>query len=261
MISLKLIDKDGNTVFFGRGEEKVDLAICREYQPGDMFWLECSDETGYLWLQVDDALGKSLIYYNGIVKYVIPFEQKRVNLSPKAFAGNIHLASVRVARDFEIEAYQNLALNVSDQHENATFFPHATANVETRGESVFAAQNAIDGNTANESHGKWPYESWGINRNKDAAMKLDFGREVEIDRIIVFLRADFPHDNWWKEMKITFSDGEELEMQLNKTLNGQELKIEPKKITWLEVSDLIQSDEKSPFPALSQIEVYGRNLR
>ena len=261
MISLKLIDKDGNTVFFGRGEEKVDLAICREYQPGDMFWLECSEAAGYLWLQVDDALGKSLIYYKDIVKYVIPFEQKRVNLSPKAFSGNIHLASVRAARDFEIDAYQNLALNVNDQHENASFFPHATANVETRGESVFAAQNAIDGNTANESHGKWPYESWGINRNKDAAMKLDFGREVEIDRIIVFLRADFPHDNWWKEMKITFSDGEELKMQLSKTLNGQELKIAPKRITWLEVSELIQSDEKSPFPALSQFEVYGRNVR
>ena len=89
-------------------------------------------------------------------------------------------------------------------------------------------------------------------------MKINFGREVEIDRIIVFLRADFPHDNWWKEIKITFSDGEELKMGLKKTMNGQELMIEPKKITWLEVSELIQSDEQSPFPALSQIEVYGR---
>lgn len=260
MICVKLIDKDGNTVTLARGEEKVDLAIYREYQPGDMFWIECADEKGYIWLQVDDALGKSLVYYTGIVKYFIPFEEKRANISPKAFSGAAHLVSVKAAKDFEIGAYQNLALNVNDQHENASFFPHASANVETRGEVVFAAKNAIDGNTANISHGKWPYESWGINRDPQACLKLDFGREVEIDRIVMYLRADFPHDNWWKQAKVTFSNGQEMHVHLQKTGDGQEIPFEPKRVTWLELSELIQSDEPSPFPALTQIEVYGKNV-
>ena len=93
MICLKLIDKDGNTVTLARGEEKIDLAIYREYQPGDMLWLESSEEKGYLWLQVDDAIGKSLIYYTGIVKYFIPFAEKRNNISPKA--GNRQLPTAR----------------------------------------------------------------------------------------------------------------------------------------------------------------------
>lgn len=36
-----------------------------------------------------------------------------------------------------------------------------------------------------------------------------FRTEVEIDRIILYIRADFPHDNWWKKVTVTFSDGEE----------------------------------------------------
>ena len=113
-------------------------------------------------------------------------------------------------------------MNVNDTHENTTCFPHAFANVETRGEAVFAAKNAIDGVTANECHGESPYDSWGINRNPDAEMTLDFGREVEVDRIILYIRADFPHDNWWKKVTVTFSDGEEKEFSLKKTGCGQE---------------------------------------
>lgn len=38
----------------------------------------------------------------------------------------------------------------------------------TRGESVFAAQNAIDGITVNTCHGEWLYQSWGINMQEDS---------------------------------------------------------------------------------------------
>ena len=141
-----------------------------------------------------------------------------------------------------MKSYRNLALNVNDTHENTTCFPHAFANVETRGESVFAAKNAIDGVTANECHGEWPYDSWGINRNPDAEMTVDFGREVEIDRIILYIRADFPHDNWWKKVTVTFSDGEEKEFSLKKTGCGQEFTFEKKK------SDLGEAVQADSFP-------------
>ena len=73
------------------------------------------------------------------------------------------------------------------RHPGVLYFPHAVANVETRGESVFAAQNAIDGNTSSNSHGDWPYESWGINRQDDATLRILFGRKVKIDRVILYL--------------------------------------------------------------------------
>ena len=145
-----------------------------------------------------------------------------------------------------------------DQHGDTGCFPHAYANVETRGESVFAARNAIDGVCENRSHGEWPYESWGINMQDDAEMTVDFGREVEADKVVLYTRSDFPHDNWWKQVKLSFSDGTEIIWELHKSSLPHELAFEKKRITWVRLSDLIKADDPSPFPALSQIEVYGR---
>lgn len=147
-----------------RGEDEVNLVFSQEYKEGDRIVLETAEKESYVWLQFDDALGRALVYLTGNVTYHIPFGEKRINLSPKAFWGRKHLISVRTAKDFEIAAYRNLAFNVCDQHGIENLYPHAQANVETRGESVFAAQNAIDGVTVNDCHGEWPYESWGINQ-------------------------------------------------------------------------------------------------
>lgn len=88
--------------------------------------------------------------------------------------------------------------------------------METRGESVFAARNAIDGVCENRSHGEWPYESWGINMQDDAEMTVEFGQEVVTDRIVLYTRADFPHDNWWTQVTLTFSDGTDIKWKLEK---------------------------------------------
>lgn len=64
--------------------------------------------------------------------------------------------------------------------------------METRGEAVFAARNAIDGIFENSAHGEYPYQSWGINRDPNAALTLDFGREVLLDELRITERADFP---------------------------------------------------------------------
>ena len=90
---------------------------------------------------------------------------------------------------------------------------------------MFAAVNAIDGVTANESHGMWPFESWGINRQDDATIRIDFGREVEIDRIILYTRADFPHDNWWEQATICYSDGSKEQIAMEKSVLPHEFLI------------------------------------
>lgn len=257
MLCAKIIDKNGKTAAVDTGEQEVNLSVTREYEEGDRICIEFSEKPCYVWLQVDDALGESLVYVQEDIQYVIPFGEKKVHLSPKAFSGNRHLIHVRRAHEFEKRGYRNLALNVNDQHENTMSFPHASANVETRGESVFAAQNAIDGVTANHSHGEWPYASWGINRDPNAKIRIDFGREVAVDRMVIYLRADFPHDNWWEQATAAFSDGTSLKLSFRKTDEGQEFIFDTKKICWLELFDLTASSEPSPFPALTQLEVYG----
>lgn len=257
MLCLKVLDANANTIAVSHGENEVNLVCAREYKEGDRIILESSEKNIHIWLQLDDTLGRSMVYITNQAEYTIPFGEKRINLSPKAFYGEKHLLCARIASDFERKAYRNLAVNVNDRHGEVTCFPHASANVETRGEAVFAAKNAIDGITVNHSHGEWPYQSWGINRRKDAAIKVDFGRTVAVDRIVLYTRADFPHDNWWEKAAFTFSDGSTMEVQMKKSSLPHAFTFETKEIQWLELSNLIQSPEESPFPALTQIEVYG----
>ena len=70
-------------------------------------------------------------------------------------------------------------------------------------------------------------------------------------------RADFPHDNWWVNATVEFSDGTSMLLDLKKTDVSQEFTFEEKTISWLVLKDLIKADDPSPFPALTQIEVFG----
>lgn len=255
--SLKVLDKNDNTVCVSSGEDFVDLVCAHTYEEGDRIVLETSEKNIHVNWQVDDALGKAFVYITDNVSYFIPFGEKRISYSPKVFSGSRHYIFVEKAREDEVLAYRNLALNPADQHRDVPCFPHATANVETRGESVFAAKNAIDGVRANLSHGEWPYESWGINRQADAVIRLDFGRRVRTDKIVLYTRSDFPHDSWWTQVSITFSDGSCEDFPLEKSSRAHVLTFAEKEITWLEMESLIKAEDDSPFPALTQIEVYG----
>jgi hypothetical protein len=244
------------------GDEECCLIYKDAYLHGDSIVFEASKYPAYVVVSVDDAIESVLVYMKEpTFAFQIPFDEKKFPYSPKAFSGNLHMLRIRVATESEIWEYRNLAVNTLDQHENTAIFPHASANVETRGESVFAAQNAIDGNRENESHGNWPYESWGINMQDDAELTIDFGRTIITDKIILYTRADFPHDNWWTEVTFTFSDGTEMKFEMEKSVKPHVCEFAAKKIEWLKLGKLIKSNDPSLFPALSQIEVYGKNQR
>ncbi len=233
-----------------------------EYTPGDTIVLETSRTDCFYMIRIDDAMEEAYVYLTSPkIVYTIPFDEKKISYNPKCFTGQRHYITMRVAEDYENDSYRNLANNVMDQHGDLGCYPHAHANVETRGESVFAARNAIDGVLANESHGAWPYQSWGINRQDDAEITVDFGRPVDFDKIVLYTRADFPHDNWWVKATFTFSDGSTAVVDMEKSVKPHVFSIEKKGITWVKLSNLIKADDPSPFPALTQIEVYGRNAR
>lgn len=263
MVELTLkIERPGNGVIcVSRGLGQAGMVFSDEYQEGDVIILESSEDHIHLVYQVDDALGSALVYITDkCIRYAVPFGEKRICYSPKVFSGKKHYLYVRQAAEAEAAAYRNLAVNVMDQHGDTHCYPHASANVETRGESVFAARNAIDGVVENRSHGEWPYASWGINRDPNACLKLEFGREVKIDRIALTTRADFPHDSWWTQATFTFSDGSSIDFPMEKSEEAHVCTFETKKISWLTVDKLIKADDPSPFPALSQIEVYGTDV-
>jgi len=257
MLTLKIENDSGIAAEMSGGDEVV-LVYGPEYVPGDRITVECDKDNVFLIVQFDDAMAPAFTFLsNKKYSLPIPFEEKRVSYSPRAFVGDRHVIYARVATEDEIKVRKNLAFNPYDGHGNESLYPHAVANVETRGESVFAARNAIDGNKANIGHGPWPYQSWGINRDPEAEIKIDFGRDVVIDLASVYLRADFPHDAWWEQISFEFSDGSTLEAPFIKTHEGQDVKFAPKTVRWVKLNKLIKADDPSPFPALTQIEFYG----
>jgi hypothetical protein len=257
-LTLEVRSEDGSIKASRTEDSQVYLVYRSAYEPGDTIVLRSSDEHVYLIIQLEDSMTPAFVYLTGgEYLFTIPFGEKRVSYSPKSFAGEMHLLTARLAKAEEIIGYKNLALNPYDQHMNTSCFPHASANVETRGEAVFAARNAINGNTANDSHGVWPYESWGINRRDDAEMTVSFGRKVIIDKAVVTLRADFPHDNYWEQVTLSFSDGSRQTAKLIKTDKPQYITLSPRTVEWVTLGELKKSDDPSPFPALTQIEIYG----
>ncbi len=259
-LRLQVIDREGNVICESAGEGFTDLVCEHVYQEGDRIRLISSQYDTYFKWQVDDAMGTAFVYLSDEVIYEIPFGEQRVSYSPKAFYGEIHYLYAEEASKEEILCYRNLALNPADQRLDMPCFPHATANVETRGEATFAARNAIDGVRANLSHGSWPYQSWGINRQDDAVLKVAFGRKVRTDKVVLYTRSDFPHDNWWVKVTLKFSDGSTMDFPLEKSTTAHVLTFPEKETTWVELGNLVKADDPSPFPALSQIEVYGWNV-
>lgn len=260
-IKISVRDAADRIICEASGEDFADLVCPCEYSEGDRIVFELSEKNRFMKIMADDALGEAFVYVTEkMLDYIIPFGEKRVSCSPKVFYGSRHYIYAEAAREDEINAYRNLALNPMDQHRDVPCFPHATANVETRGESVFAAKNAIDGVRANLSHGEWPYESWGINMQDDAAMTIDFGRRIRTGRIVLYTRSDFPHDNWWTNVSFEFDDGEVLSFELEKSCRPHVLDFPEKTTRTIKFFRLIKkADDPSPFPALSQIQVFGCN--
>lgn len=260
-LTLAIRNQENNILAEETGTDSVALVYAQEYQEGDEIILSCNEKNVYLLVQLDEALPPSFVYYaGGDYRLPVPFGEKRISYSPKTFSGEVHLLQVRAALPRETENYRNLAENAHDSHFNTCLYPHAHANVETRGESVFAARNAINGGVANRSHGAWPYESWGINRDPDAELTLEFGRPVTIDKIVLTTRADFPHDNWWKSATVRFSDGTEKILEMEKSEQAHVFDFSPRTVEWIKLGRLLKDEtDPSPFPALTQIAVYGTN--
>lgn len=260
MLQLKVVNSHGNILSSGTAGERVSLLYEGEYHGGDRILLECSQPTHCV-VCFEDTLTPALVYVKDpVCSYRIPFDEGRVVFSPRSFTSTRHLITARIAAPEEIALRRNLALNPFDQHGDNGFFPHTSANVETRGESVFASYNAVDGVYENISHGPWPYQSWGINRDPKAEWALSFGRSVLLDELRVTLRADFPHDSHWVSGTVVFSDGSTEVLHFQKTAFPQPFAIAPRRVEWLVLKDLIKADDESPFPALTQFEAWGNEV-
>lgn len=250
-----MVVRAGEVIASASGEKEAQLLYLGAYQPGDEIRFETDDEHAIV--QVDQGVKPARVY---LPKKAFTFRLPLDGINPAVYApgtfeGEMHLCTIRPDTD---NSYRNLARNPADQRGEVTCYPHAMANVETRDESWFCARNVIDGEHIANGHGPWPYGSWGIGARTDAELTLDFGREVIVDKMALYLRADFPHDAYWIQGTVLLDDGFELTFPLEGIDGAQEIDLGGKhRIRSLKLYKLIKCDNPSAFPSLRQIEVYG----
>ncbi|MUO89032.1 carbohydrate-binding protein [Agrobacterium vitis] len=256
-VTLTVVDAAGQNLAQSSADHETFLVYRQPYRDGDRLLVDVS-EPGHVRLALDAAIAPAILYLpQGRFSFSIPFGARKIAYQPHAFCGDLHRLYAAKARSEEIVAQRNLAFNPLDDHANSQAFPHVEANVETRGEAAFAVRNVIDGERANSNHGFWPFTSWGINRDPQAALTLFFGRPVTLSEVVLTLRADFPHDAWWESAVLSFSGGEETRLALVKSSAAQRFSLPETRTEWVRLHSLVKADDPSPFPALTQIEVWG----
>ncbi len=263
IINLKLLRENGDVKFKAYGTE-IDERFLGEYEPGDKFVIELESE--FVKLRLDETLAESLVYVpDGIFEYMVPFDRERqAGYHPTAFLGDSHRIMASEPTEAEIYEERLLSLNSHDRHNVPKYYPHAVANFVTREDPSFFERNAIDGVINNASHGIFPYHSWGGGLREDLEFWVDFGREVLVSSVTLYLRADFPHDTYWKHMEIEFSDGSRVPAELVKTADGQKVTFEPKLTESVKLTGFLQErvdGGKLSFAALTQIEIYGNYIK
>jgi len=258
MLRLEIVNKEKDVLFLAEGES-IDAVYEGEYAEGDAIIIY-KDDTDFLALKLDETMEESIVFCpSGSFSFEIPFGPLRDGYDAEAFAGRKHSLRVCEPPDSLKYGYRNIALNAFDQKEQKRFYPHASANLITREAPCFFPRNAIDGVKENTGHGVYPYHSWAGGAREDLEYYLDFGTEVSVEKIIFFLRADFPHDTYWKSLDVEFSDKTRVTAEFSATAEGQTLRLpKEKKTRTIHLTGFRQASYPFSWAALSQIEVYGK---
>lgn len=257
-ISIVIQDKDGCIRQESSDLTHTELVWYGSYEPGDR--IVVSMEKGdFAKIWIDPLIMPALVYSNGgDFVFEVPFGRAKEAYPQEAFTGPIHQITAEYA---EAPTQRRvLSENSLDVREQTGIYPHCIASIETRGESVFAARNTIDGLLITPGHGFWPYTSWGEGEDPNAEIRIEFGRMVDADTVEVFIRSDFPHDNHWISAKIICSDGYEEIIRLEKRGTCQRFPFDKiHRVEWIKMCEFIRdSEDPSPFPALTQWRVLGK---
>ena len=179
----------------------------------------------YVAIGLNSRMGEEIIYCeNGVFEYTFPANM--ASIYPNALNAKTDIVyinnviSARIPTADELTAQRNLAENVYDLKNSKNQYPHASTNsVADNNAAQYESRCAIDGFTANLSHGTWPVQSWGHEKSMMSQnwITVDFGREVKLDQLEIIIRCDFPHDTWVTGADVTLSDGTRKHIDLYKT--------------------------------------------
>lgn len=160
----------------------------------------------------------------------------------------------RCAKTGAKNVYRNLALNPDDiqcDREQTLEYPHAFSNSEYAYLYSCSARNAIDGNAST---------SWTPNRRTDAWLNVDFGCEVELDKVVVRFSDEVDALNTSFKAKLVLNDEKIIEIELQPTNAPQTFHFEPTRVVRVKLSDVASIDGSVKSYSVAEFEAWGVSL-
>ena len=245
------------------GKGTVEITGKTKVAAGDK--LVVTAPTNYLKVQAKGMTKATIVYLPDKTFTYVHASNANVFTSG-VFAGGKLTFTLSTPTAEELAEVRNLALNPYDAKTGTTAFPHADTNNEYDQSGQFIARNAIDGYTSNKGHGGYSYQSWGPRATVLATdyYTIDFGREVTLSSIALYLRADGfgspnSHDAYFSEITLVFSDGTSTKINPTKTASKQEFTFEEKTTTSIKLTGFVTDKSDSQgWAAITEIEVMGK---
>ncbi|NLS91430.1 MAG: hypothetical protein GXX96_04505 [Planctomycetaceae bacterium] len=147
---------------------------------------------------------------------------------------------------------RNLALNGDAYTYHLRSYPRVTSNSHYRYRPEFSPNNAIDGQRRSDAY-------WRPARRTDTWLMVEFGREVETERIVITLHRNNGQEKTWTGATLEFSNGERVAIELQNTSEPQQFAFPTQQCTWVR---LIDFQERFPLGdnGITELEVYGKDL-
>jgi hypothetical protein len=146
---------------------------------------------------------------------------------------------------------RNLAVNEDAYTYHLRSYPRATSNSHYRYRPEFSPNHAIDGRRSGDRY-------WRPARRTDLWLMVEFGREVEVERVVIVLHQEDRQSRTWTDASLGFSNGEKVALELKNTSEPQEFSFSKQKCAWVKLADL-----REPFPLVDhgivEFEVYGKD--
>ena len=187
---------------------------------------------------------------------------------PEDFA-QMHFGGPKIQRDF-IEHFQvqnrsvpihgktadnsvrNLALNPYATTHQIRSYPHATSNSHHKYRAENSPKNLIDGDHSQDG------SAWCPDPRTDLWVQVDFGREVTVEKTVLYLKMFPGAEKTWTNATLSFSDGSKIPIMLRHTAEAQEFDIPARKTRFVKLEEL-----KETFPlgrnGIVEWEIFGKD--
>ncbi len=132
-------------------------------------------------------------------------------------------------------------------------YPRVTSNSHYRYRPEFSPNNVIDGRRASD-------EYWRPARRTDLWLMIEFGREIQTERVVLVLHQREGQEKTWNAATLEFSNGEKVPVTLKNTPEPQEFAVPKQTCEWVR---LIDFQERFPLAdnGIVEFEVYGKDLQ